>query len=127
MLMPQLNAFIVAELAENEEMCWGRVVSMFVGHLTVTLGISVGVDRDGVMQTFTITCPPWRLLHCHHQPADLFNKTTGKLLEPAADDSAAWRETREAVARACMKCGPHAKRFFQGETKRSRRPPKESA
>lgn len=116
MRMPQLNAFVVAEFTPNAEMCWGRVLSLFVGHDSVTLGISVGHK-----QSFTITCPPWRLLHCHHQPMDFVDKK-GRIIEPAADDSPAWRETREAIARACMKCGKHAKRFFPKQ-----QPPQENA
>jgi hypothetical protein len=107
MIMPQRNSFVLVELSENNgKGYWGRVVALFIGADHVTMGISI---TPGDIRT--VQCPPARLMHCHHQPVDAHDQKTG-ILEPGADDSDAWIETREAIARAMVKCGPHAARYF---------------
>jgi hypothetical protein len=57
------------------------------------------VTYPNAQESFEV--PPWKMIHCHHQPLLEFITINGKRhkLEPA-DDSEAWRLTREVIARA---------------------------
>lgn len=68
----------------------------------------------GPGQVDEIVCPPWRLEHCHHQPVVEYITINGKRLKQgAADDSLAWRMTREAIAKAMMSQGPPPRRLTE--------------
>lgn len=106
MIRPQLNAFVLVELSEaNGRGYWGRVLALFEGQDHTTMGISIAPG-----DVRTVQCPPAKLMHCHHQPIDHTDKQ-GRFT-PGADDSDAWVETREVIARAMIKAGPHAARYF---------------
>lgn len=107
MIMPELNAFVLIELeGANGRGYWGRVMSMFATRNNLTMGISIAAG-----DVRTVMCPPATLIHCHHQPVDWTDPKTGKFY-PGADDSDAWRHTREAFARAMIRQGPFSDRFF---------------
>lgn len=97
MILPCLNAFIVAEAPQGELM-WGRVVAMHVELHRCVLHIPGGHEKHEVE---TLEFPPWKLVHCHHQPVAEYIKVDGKeTFLAGADDTLAWRLTREAISRA---------------------------
>lgn len=104
MLIPQLNAFIVAECPSDPEMTWGRITRMEVGPDFANIWVAIGAHED-----FICRFPPWKLLHCHHQPIGYEDKKTKKWV-PGADDTIEWRLTREAIARAMSFYNPEDKR-----------------
>lgn len=98
MILPALNAFLVAE-APDGVLVWGRIIAMHVELTRCTIHIPPLEDDSGEVDCLEF--PPWKLVHCHHQPVAEYIKIDGKehFLE-AADDTFAWRLTREAIARA---------------------------
>jgi hypothetical protein len=95
-ILPMLNAFIVAE-APQGELLWGRVVAMHVELHRCVLHVPGINDPEVDVLEF----PPWKLVHCHHQPvAEYIMVDRKETFFDGADDSLAWRLTREAVARA---------------------------
>jgi hypothetical protein len=77
---------------------WGRVHSMEVDLPNKKAVLNV-ITGPAVQERFEV--PPWKLIHCHHQPQLEFITVNGKRIKlDPADDSEAWRLTREAITRA---------------------------
>lgn len=99
MILPCLNAFLVAE-KPGGDLLWGRIVAMHVETRRCVLHVIAGAVA-GTAEVDVLEFPPWKLVHCHHQPIAEYIKVDGKeVFFEGADDSFAWRLTREAVARS---------------------------
>lgn len=85
MRTPRLNSFVLLTMPPDPQ-TWveGRVHAIGVNDGIVHLTVITGPKMKKLCGL-----PPWALVHYHDQPAE-------------ADDSPAWRQTREAIAAACL-------------------------